>query len=251
MIIRRGRRCRAAPTSRRAAGAVLATLALVLGVADMAGAGQGAMDDRRDAGTRLDLKALTHADNGSSVIYTAETYAPFTDQSAVFTWGIDRTGDEDFDLIVFTEWRGGELVGGVKDTAGREVAAAAVSRPAPNVIRVSFPVGALGDAAAYRYAVNAEGTSGQRDLAPDSGLTQHRLGDASAPSQPRAASSTPPSEPTPVAAAPAPTASAAAPQVGLPTTGSDDGRALLPVAGAAFMVGGALIAAAPRRGRRR
>ena len=41
MIFRRGREGRAAPASLRAAGTVLAALALVLGVAGAAGAGEG------------------------------------------------------------------------------------------------------------------------------------------------------------------------------------------------------------------
>ena len=68
---------------------------------------------------RLDLKTLTHAQDGASIVYTAETYAPFSDQSANFKWGVDRDRDEAFDLIVFTEWRDGKLVGGVKDPEGK------------------------------------------------------------------------------------------------------------------------------------
>jgi hypothetical protein len=249
MIIQRGRACRANPASLRAAGIVSAMLALVLCIPAAASAGEGSVSDPRELGTALDLKALTHSDDGPSVVYTAETHAPFTDQSAAFKWGIDRDGDEDFDLFVTTEWRGGKVAGAVTDTAGRELAAAVVSRPGPNVIKVSFPVAALGGAGAYRYAVNAGHTGGEagRDLAPDAGLSQHRLGTIAGPSgsHTRAAAA------APVPAAPVePDAVDAAPQANLPTTGADDGRALLPAAGAAFMVGGALIACAPRGGRR-
>ena len=198
-------------------------------------AGEGSVSDPRELGTKLDLKAVTHADDGSSIVYVAETFAPFADQSAGFKWGIDRDSDEEFDLIVFTEWRGGKLVGGVKDASGREIAAAAVSRPGPNAIRVSFPVTALDGATVYRYAVDAEGEGSQRDVAPNAGLTQHRLGSVIAP---------------PAGAASAPPAHGAA-QAGLPRTGPDDGGSLLPVAGGAFLLGGALIAAAPRRRVRR
>jgi hypothetical protein len=212
--------------------------AVLFGVPGVATAGEGTTSDPRELGTPLDVKGLAHTDDGSAVVYTAETYAPFTDQSAAFKWGIDRDGDQDFDLFVTTEWRAGKLAGAVKDTAGRELAAAVVSRPAPNVIKVSFPVAALGGATAYRYAVNAGHTEGETggDLAPDAGLSQHRLGTITVP----------------VAAAPATREAAAspAPQANLPTTGSDHRRALLPIAGAAFMAGGALIAAAPRGGRR-
>jgi LPXTG-motif cell wall-anchored protein len=231
-------------------------LAVLLGVPGAATAGEGTTSDPRELGTRLDLKGLTHADDGSAVVYTAETYAPFTDRSAAFKWGIDRDGDEDFDLFVTTEWRGGKLAGGVKDAAGKELATAAVSRPGPNAIKVSFPVAVLGGAGAYRYAVNAGHAEGEGggDLAPDAGLLQHRLGTIGGPSgtQTRAAAAAAPAEPVPVDAAPPSreAAAASAPEANLPTTGSDDGRALLPVAGAAFMAGGALIAAAPRGGRR-
>lgn len=235
VTIQRGRACRAAPASLRAAGIVSMVLAVVLCIPAAASAGEGLVSDPRDLGTTLDLKALTHSDDGSSVVYTAETHAPFTDQSAAFKWGIDRDGDEDFDLFVTTDWRGGKLAGAVEDAGGRELAAAAVSRPGPTQIKVSFPVTALGGAGAYRYGVHAGHTEGEAggDLAPDAGLSQHRLGTIAGASgtQTRAAAE-------------------AAPQASLPTTGADDGRALLPAAGAAFMVGGALIAAAPRRGRR-
>ena len=254
MTIQRGRACRAAPASLRAAGIVSAVFGLVLCIPAAASAGEGSVSDPRELGTTLDLKALTHSDHGPSVVYTAETHAPFTDQSAAFKWGIDRDGDEDFDLFVTTEWRGGKLAGAVEDGAGRELAAAAVSRPGPNVIKVSFPVAALGGAEAYRYAVNAGHTEGEGgDLAPDAGLSQHRLGTIAGASgtQTRSAAAAP-AEPLPVDAAPPSreAATSSAPQANLPTTGSDDGRALLPIAGAAFMAGGALIAAAPRGARR-
>jgi LPXTG-motif cell wall-anchored protein len=230
-------------------------LALVLCIPATASAGEGSVSDPRELGITLDLKALTHSDDGPSVVYTAETHAPFTDRLAAFKWGIDRDGDEDFDLFVTTEWRGGKLAAAVKDIAGRELAAATVSRPGPNVIKVSFPVAALGGAGTYRYAVNAGHTEGEAgaDLAPDAGLSQHRLGTIAGPSGTgtRAAAAAL-AEPVPVDAAPPrrEAAAASAPHASLPTTGPDHGRALLPVAGAALMAGGALIAAAPRRARR-
>jgi hypothetical protein len=256
MRIRRGRRCRVAEACLRAAGVVLAAMGVMLSVPGIAIANEGNLVDSRDVGTPLDLKGLAHADDGASIVYTAETHAPFTDQSAAFKWGIDRDHDEAFDLIVFTEWRGGKLVGGVKDATGRQVASATVSRPGPTAIRVSFPAELLGGAATYRYAVNAEG-----DLAPNSGLVQHRLGGlppAGAKAETRAASSTPAgteaASPSPVApatpvatAAPRP-APAAPPAANLPTTGPGD-RALMPWAGAVLVAGGGLIALGAQRNR--
>ncbi|MGH9010178.1 MAG: hypothetical protein ACRDYF_10080, partial [Acidimicrobiia bacterium] len=192
----------------------------------MAGTDEGGANDPRDVGTRLDLKTLTHAQDGSSIVYTAETYSPFSDQSAVFKWGVDRDRDEAFDLIVFTEWRDGKLVGGVKDPAGRQVAPASVSRPGPTAIRVSFPAEVLGGASVYRYAVDAEAAPGERDLAPNSGLVQHRLGAVAAGEKDVRTASSSPAPPTPT---PAP-AQAAAAKTSLPRTGPGD-RALLPWSG--------------------
>lgn len=255
MTIWRGRRCPAAvPPTLRAVGVGLFAVVML---AAPAMASDGQTDDPRDVGRRLDLKTLTHAQDGSSIVYTAETYGQFSDQSAVFKWGVDRDRDENFDLIVFTEWRDGKLVGGVKDPAGRQIAPATVSRPGPSAVRVSFPAEVLGDAAVYRYAVNAEAAPGDRDLAPNSGLVQHRLGGgaagvtsartaSSAPAAPapapRAASAAP--APTP-AAAPAPAAPA---KTSLPRTGPGE-RALLPLSGLALMTGGALMAFGARRSR--
>ena len=256
----RGRRCRAALSSAlRAAGIGLSGLVL-LAVPGMASTHEASITDPRDVGTRLDLKAVTHMDDGSSIVYTAETYTPFADQAAAFKWGIDRDHDEAFDLIVITEWQGAKLVGGVKDSTGRLVAPAAVSRPAPNAVRVSFPVGVLGGAAVYRYAVDAEADGGERDLAPNSGLVQHRLGAPAAASSDAKETRTESSGPAKTQApAPAPVggatsgdgaatprqASGAAP---LPTTGPGD-RALLPWAGGALMIGGVLVALGAQRNR--
>lgn len=246
----RGRRRRPGLASAlRGVGIGLMAL-LVLAVPAQAGPGEGRLGDPRDVGTSPDLKALTHVNDGSAIVYTAETYAPFSDQSAVFKWGIDRDDDEAFDLIVFTEWRDGKLAGGVKDAAGRQLAPAAVSRPGPTVIRVSFPAAVLG-APVYRYAVGAEADSdgdgpvdpGERDVAPNSGLIQHRLGATAAPETPVAA----PVENGP----PAQKAAEAAPVASLPTTGPGD-PSLLPWAGAAFVLGGGLVAlSAQRNGSRR
>lgn len=254
MTIWRGRRCRAAGAWAQRAGAAGLFAVALLAVPAAAFAGEGGVDDPRDVGTRLDLKTLTHAQDGGSIVYTAETYGPFSDQSAVFKWGVDRDRDENFDFIVSTEWRDGKLVGGVKDPAGRQIAPAAVSRPGPGTIRVSFPAEVLGDAGVYRYAVSAEAVPGDRDLAPNSGLVQHRLGAMTGAAQDvRTAGSAPVApapEPRVVSAAPAAAAVPAAPaKTSLPRTGSGD-SALLPWSGVALMTGGAFVALGACRGRR-
>jgi LPXTG-motif cell wall-anchored protein len=233
----------------------LAVVAVVLGVPGAATAGEGDLVDPRDVGVRLDLKTLTHTVAGDSVVYTAETYSPFTDQTAAFRWGIDRDHDEAFDLIVFTEWQDGKIVGGVRDAGGGQVATATVSRPAPTVIKVSFPTALLGGASSYRYAANAEGDPD--DLAPNSGLVEHRLGARAAASTTPVTTSTPVAAPAPepAPAAPAPTAAAApavsaAPATNLPKTGPAD-RTLLPWAGVALMAGGGLVALGVQRNRAR
>lgn len=247
MRIWRGHRCRVAEACLRAAGAVLVVTGVMLSVPGIATANEGDLVDSRDVGTPLDLKGLTHADAGALIVYTAETHAPFTDQAAAFQWGIDKDHDEAFDLIVFTEWRSGQLVGGVKDATGRQVASATVSRPGPTAIKVSFPSELLGGAATYRYSVNAKG-----DLAPNSGLIQHRLAAASsAPATPPAVAPPPAEAATPAAVTAAPQrASAAAPAANLPKTGPGE-RALLPWAGTALMLGGVLVALGTQRNRLR
>ena len=261
MTIWRGRRCRAAVAWAQRAGAVGLFAVAVLAVPAWAVIDQGGATDPRDVGMRLDLKTLTHAQAGPSIVYTAETYGPFSDQSAAFKWGVDRDQDENFDLIVFAEWRDGKLVGGVNDPAGLQIAPAAVSRPGPTAIKVSFPAAVIGGTGLYRYAVNAEGAAGERDLAPNSGLVQHRLGaEAAGADEVRTASSAPvaPAS-TPraasAAAAPAPAAAAApapepATKTNLPRTGPGE-RALLPLSGLVLMTGGAFVALGARRRARR
>ena len=263
MTIWRGRRCRAAVALAQRAGAVGLCAVAVLAVPALAGTDQGGTNDPRDVGISLDLKTLTHAQAGPSIVYTAETYGPFSDQLAAFEWGVDRDQDENFDLIVFTEWRDGKLVGGVNDPAGRQIAPAAVSRPGPAAIKVSFPAAVLGDTGVYRYAVNAEGAPGQRDLAPNSGLVLHRLGAVAAGAKDVRTASSAPAAPAPApqaaSAAPAPApareAAAAAPgpapaKTNLPRTGPAD-RALLLWSGVALLTGGAFVALGARRCRTR
>jgi hypothetical protein len=254
----RGRRCRAALASTLRAAGISAVTVAVLAAPAVARTDEGPVADPRDVGIHVDLKSLTHARDGSSIVYTAETYAPFSDQSAVLKWGIDRDGDEAFDLIVFTEWRAGKLAGGVKDSGGRQVAAAAVSRPGPAAIRVTFPAEVLGGADVYRYAVDAGSTADERDMAPNSGLIHHRLGAVTPPeAQPVRTAGSAPAEPAggaaSVAAAPTPQpATKAAPKPNLPTTGPGN-RLLVQWSGTALMAGGALVSlgAQRRRVRRR
>ena len=125
----------------------LFAVALILAIPAPTAAGPGSGTDPDDVVSRLDLKALSHADDGSAMTYTAETYEAFPDRSAAFKWGIDKNGDEGFDLVVFAEWDEGRLVAGVDDAKENKVASATVSRPAPNAITVSFPAAVLGGAA--------------------------------------------------------------------------------------------------------
>jgi hypothetical protein len=177
------------------------------------GAAPGSNTDPDDVSLKLDLKTTSHANDGSTVTYSAETYENFSDKLADFKWGIDKNGDESFDLIVFAEWDRTELVAGVDDAAENPVAEATVSRPAPNSIQVTFPASVLGGATSYRYGVsaqddlngNGESDAGEQDLAPDTGLYDHNVGSAPAAPAPAAGRTTPVASPAPVAApAPAP-----------------------------------------------
>jgi len=142
-----------------------------------------AATDPDDVALRLDLKSVFHADDVSSITYTVETHESFPDDAAGFKWGIDTNEDEDFDVLVFVEWDGTELVAGVEDAAGNWIADARVSRPSGEAITVVFPVAVLGDVASYRYGVSAGGDlngngqtdAGELDVAPDSGLYDHKL----------------------------------------------------------------------------
>jgi hypothetical protein len=180
------------------------------------GAAPGSNTDPDDVALQLDLKSVSHTNDGSSITYTAETYENFPDKAADFKWGIDKNGDESFDLFASAEWDVTELVGGVEDAAENPVADAAVSRPAPNAIKIVFPVSVLSGAASYRYAasteddVNGNGVTdpGEQDLAPDAGLITHDLGSAPASQAPTGGSGTAPvAAPAPVKApAPGPAA---------------------------------------------
>lgn len=218
--------------SRRRAFALvgLAAALVLLWIPGPTGAAPGNTTDPDDVPLQLDLKSISHANDGSSVTYTAETYENFPDQAAAFKWGIDRNGDESFDLIVFAEWESDvtALVGGVEDAAENPVAEATVSRPAPNAIQVVFPVSVLSGATSYRYAASAEDDvngneetdPGEQDLAPDAGLVTHDLGSAPAARAPTGGPGTVPvAAPVPgTAPAPAPAAKPTPGPVAVPDT---------------------------------
>jgi hypothetical protein len=169
--------------------------------------------DPDDVTLRLDLKTASVANDASSVTYTVETYEAFPDAFADFRWGIDKDADQDFDLFVSVEYDN-KLIGKVEDAAEEEVATASVTRPSPNSLRVSFPASALKGLTLYGYSVraltdlndNGEADGGEQDLAPNTGLYQHRLDVAAPPPGPAPAA--PPAATTP---APAPAAPKAAP----------------------------------------
>lgn len=168
----------------RAAAAVLPVAgALLLALASMpAGATRGGFTDADDVSLALDLKAVSHTNDERSVTYTVETWQSFPDQQANFRWALVQRGAQAPDRFVSVRWTGG-LVAAVTDGAGRPAGAATAGRPAPNALRVSFPVSALGEGGAYSYHVTAVtdldgdgvGGAGEVDQAPDSGLHKHTL----------------------------------------------------------------------------
>ena len=132
-------------------------------------------------------------------------------------------------------------------------------RPNPDgTFRVRLKAPKDGEAAVYRYAVNAEAAPGDRDLAPNSGLVQHRLGGGgaagvtgarTASSAPAAPAPAPPAASAAPAPAPVAAAAPASPaKTSLPRTGPGE-PPLLPLSGLALMTGGALVALGARRSR--
>lgn len=138
--------------------------------------------DPDDVNLPLDLKTLTHENDGSTISYTVETYEPFDDRQADFKWAIDKNGDQKVDLFVSVEWEGGRLVGKAEDTKEKELGPATVARVGAHALRVSFSRRLLG-ASEYQYQViavndtngNDEDDPGETDLAPDAGFQPHRL----------------------------------------------------------------------------
>jgi hypothetical protein len=155
-----------------------------------AAASEASFGDPDDVALRLDLKTVSHSKDGASVTYTAETYESFPDAAAAFKWRIDRNGDGVFEVNAFAEWDVNALIGGVEAGGGDiQLAPATVSRPAPNAIRVTFPVSAFAGSTSYGYVVIAEtdlNDDGETDpnefdRAPDAGVIQHSLAEAPAP----------------------------------------------------------------------
>ena len=103
-----------------------------------AAAEAGSFTDPDDVTLPLDLKTILHDNDGSTVIYTVETYEPFKDADADFRWGIDKTGDQKEDNFISVEYDG-QLVGKVEDSEENELGSATVTRPGPNSLRVAFP----------------------------------------------------------------------------------------------------------------
>jgi hypothetical protein len=142
----------------------------------------GSVTDPDDVSLPLDLKTISHDNDGSTVTYTVETYEAFNDASADFRWGIDKTGDQKEDIVISVEYDG-QLVGKVEDSEENELGSATVTRPGPNSLRVSYPRKFLEKATTYGYRVraltdqndNGEADPGEFDMAPDTGFAQHRL----------------------------------------------------------------------------
>jgi hypothetical protein len=151
----------------------------------------------------LDIRAVTHSDDDTTITYTVETFRPLSDDDVDFRWSLDLNGDGRSDLAVATQWESDRhvLVAAVEDIRERVVARATVSRPAPDAVRVTFPRAVLGPVTEYRYTVigvtdldhDGETASNERDIAPDSGSFEHRLGSGGpAPDDPFGATTPPP-----------------------------------------------------------
>ena len=201
-------------------------LVLVLSPSIPVFAEPGTATDPDDVSLRLDLKTVSHTDDASSITYTVETYENFPDDWTDFRFAIDKNRDGKVDNFVSVQWEDDAIVAGVEDVHENRVARATVSRPAPNALRVSFPVSALGGVATYAYQAsattdlngNGEREPGEEDFAPDTGWYEHRLGPGSAPAT---ASSTVPTTPagrsSTTAAPPAPPPAPASPPTAAPT----------------------------------
>jgi hypothetical protein len=174
---------------------------------------------------RLDIKTVSHTDDASSITYTVETYENFPDDWADFRFALDKNRDGKVDNFVSVQWEDDKIVAGVEDPRENRVANATVSRPAPNALRVSFPVSIVKGTAAYAYVVsattdlngNGERDPGEEDLAPDTGWYEHRLGPGPAPATSTTAPAATPAGPSSTTAAPpAPTPAPAPPPTAAP-----------------------------------
>src|SRR5439155_24853902 len=68
-----------------------------------------ASTDPDDVNLPLDLKTLTQASTASTITYTVETYEPFKDDQADFSWGIDKNNDGVVDDYVSVEFESKKL----------------------------------------------------------------------------------------------------------------------------------------------
>ena len=142
----------------------------------------GSATDPDDVNLPLDLKTISHENDGSTVIFTVETYEPFKDSDADFRWGIDKNNDQKVDNYVSVEFDG-KLLATFEDADENQTDHATVTRSGPASLKVTFPRKLLGGAAAYGYQVraladgngNGEAEPGETDMAPDTGFYQHRL----------------------------------------------------------------------------
>ena len=199
-------------------------LLILVRAATLAGAAFGATGgatDPNDVDLPLDVRAVTHTDDSTTITYTVETYKSFPDDDVDIRWSLDLNGDGRVDLAVATQWEDDRrtLVATVEDVRERVVARATAWRPAPDAVRVSFPRSVIGAATSYRYTVIAvtdvdrdgETDNGERDIAPNTGFYQHNLGSDDPPGDPVATPpGTAPLSPTPSTVGTAPPAHQAA-----------------------------------------
>lgn len=139
--------------------------------------------DPDDVNLALDIKTVTHQNTATTVTYTVETYEPFKDSQADFTWDLDKNNDQIVDTLVSVEFEQGKLNAKVEDPNEKELGPATVARAGPSSLRVSFSRRLIGPVATYQYRVTAlsdsngndESDPGETDVAPDTGFYQHRL----------------------------------------------------------------------------
>jgi len=131
---------------------------------------------------KLHLKTVCHDSDASTITYTMEAHEAFQDRDVDLRWGIDKNGDQKYDLFVSVEFDGA-LTATVEDANENQVGHATVTRTAPNALRVSYSRQFLGGVSSYGYNVravtdlngNGEVEPGEEDVAPESGFYQHRL----------------------------------------------------------------------------
>ena len=201
------------PRRRSSAFVPLALLAALLLSSSGVGALSGGGTDPDDVNLPVDIRAVTHADDATTVTYTLETWGPVADDAVDVRWMLDLNGDGKTDLAVAAQWEDDNrsLVATVEDPRERVVGRATLTRPASDTVRVSFPRSLLGAVTAYRYTVIAvtdldhdgETDGNERDVAPNSGFYEHRLSSGDPPAtSPPVAPAGPPTTTAPAAVAP-------------------------------------------------